>query len=251
MKLFAILSPLFAFTLLLSACGSKENEQLRAENDSLKHELDSKHQVVAVMREVKSLIDSIDASRQVLRIDLNEGMPYDKFSARLKDINSYVKETSSKLATMEKALKKSNHLSSAYLMMVDALQSELQIRTKEVNNLESMVEQYRSENKGLVQTVQLQQAEMNQMQQKINAKQRELDLLTAKVTEMVSTFKMSEADAVYARAQAVEQAAIKTRLAPKRKKETYKEALELYKKALSLGKKEAQEKITALSKKVN
>jgi hypothetical protein len=251
MKLFAVVSPVVITTLLLFSCGTKENEQLRAENDSLKHELNSKHEIVAVMRDVKSLIDSIDASRQVLRIDLNEGMPYEQFSSRLKNINSYVKETSSKLATMEKELKESKHLTNAYLMMVDALQSELQIRMKEVSNLEAMVEQYRAENKGLVQTVQLQQAEMNQMQQKINAKQHELDLLTAKVTEMVSTFKMSEADAIYARAQAVEQAASKTRLAPKRKKETYKEALELYQKALSLGKKEAQEKINALSKKVN
>jgi hypothetical protein len=251
MKQFAIFFTLAGFILLFSACGSKENEQLRAENDSLKSELNTKHEIVAVMRDVKVLIDSIDASRQVLRIDLNEGMPYDQFSSRLKNINSYVKQTSSKLAAMAKELKESKHLSSAYLMMVDALQSELQIRMKEVNNLEAMVEQYRTENKGLVKTVQLQQTEMNQMQQKITDKQRELDLLNAKVTEMVSTFKMSEADAVYARAQAVEQAALKTRLAPKRKKETFKEALELYQKALSLGKKEAQEKINALSKKIN
>jgi len=48
----------------------------------------------------------------------------------------------------------------------------------------------------------------------------------------------------------VEEAANRTKLAPKKKKETYKEAIELYKKALSLGKTEAQAKIDALNKKI-
>jgi hypothetical protein len=48
----------------------------------------------------------------------------------------------------------------------------------------------------------------------------------------------------------VEEAANRTKLAPRKKKETYKEAIELYKKALSMGKQEAQDKITALEKKV-
>ncbi len=250
MKSLALVAYGLVLTVILLSCGNQENEQLRVENDSLRNELTSRHEIVAVMRDVKSLIDSIDASRQVLRIDLNEGMPYDQFSSRLKNIHAYVKETSGKLAAMEKELKESNHLASAYLMMVDALQSELQIRMKEVSNLESMVEQYRSENKGLLETVKLQQTEMTEMQKQIALKQHELELLNAKVEEMVSTFKMTEADAVYARAQAVEQAADKTRLAPKRKRETYKEALELYTKALTLGKKEASQKITELEKKV-
>jgi hypothetical protein len=52
------------------------------------------------------------------------------------------------------------------------------------------------------------------------------------------------------RAQAVEEAANRTKLAPKKKKDTLKEAIELYKKALSLGKTEAQDKITELEKKI-
>jgi len=42
----------------------------------------------------------------------------------------------------------------------------------------------------------------------------------------------------------VEEAANRTKLAPRKKKETYKEAIELYKKALSMGKTEAQAKLT-------
>jgi len=48
----------------------------------------------------------------------------------------------------------------------------------------------------------------------------------------------------------VEEAANRTKLAPRKKKETLREAVELYKKALSLGKSEAQDNITALEKKL-
>jgi hypothetical protein len=61
---------------------------------------------------------------------------------------------------------------------------------------------------------------------------------------------VSEADSYFMRAQAVEEAANRTKLAPKKKKDTLKEAIELYKKALSLGKTEAQDKITELEKKI-
>ena len=91
---------------------------------------------------------------------------------------------------------------------------------------------------------------MNDLQNKITAKQQELALLQAKGDEMIENFKVSEAEAFYARAKSVEEAARRTRLAPHKKRETYREALELYQKSLSLGKKEAQANIDALQKKV-
>lgn len=241
---------LVLMVFLFSACNTKENERLIVENDSLRSELDSRHAMVGIMRDVKGLIDSIDASRHVLRIDLNDGMTYDNFSNRLQNINAYVKKTSEKIKTVESELKSANTKVSAYLLMVDALKSELEIRVREVNSLEAAVAEYKAENKGLLQTVKLQQTEMANMQHKIEAKQQELTLLEAKVNEMVGNFKVSEAEAYYARAKSVEEAANKTRLAPRRKKETYREALELYKKALSLGKKEAQANIAELEKKI-
>lgn len=84
----------------------------------------------------------------------------------------------------------------------------------------------------------------------ILSKQQELALIEARIQELMIQSKMSEADAYYARASAVEEAANRTKLAPKKKKETLKEAVELYKKALSLGKNEAQAKIDELEKKI-
>ena len=61
---------------------------------------------------------------------------------------------------------------------------------------------------------------------------------------------MTEADAFFARAEAMEEAAKRTKLAPKKRKETYAEALELYKKALAYGRADAEAKITELEGKI-
>lgn len=236
---------------LLLGCNSKELERLRSENDSLRRELKTRYSVVLTMREIKFLIDSIDISRNALHATLNEGTTYEDFSERMKNINDYVIKTGNKLDSIEQNLKSSESDASAYLMMVSALKSELQIRADEAEQLEKQVSEYKSENKGLLKTLKLQENQIVEMRSKIEVKQQELNFIEAKVTEMVENFKVTEAEAYYARAQAVEEAANRTRLAPNKKRETYKEAIELYKKALSLGKSEAQQNINALRKKVN
>lgn len=240
---------LFFGVLSLVSC-NKEAERLKAENDSLRHELNTRYSVVVTMRDVKVLIDSIDHSRNVLKVDLDQGTSYEDFSDRLKDINQYVIKTEEKLTLIENELRQTKGEASAYMMMVAALKDELLIRADEIAKLEEQVNNYKSENKGLIQTVKVQQDALTDMHTQIAVKQQELSLLEAKVTELVDNFQVSEAEAFYARAKAVEEAANRTKLAPHKKKETYREALELYKKALSLGKAEAQEKITLLEKKV-
>jgi len=96
----------------------------------------------------------------------------------------------------------------------------------------------------------MQEAELSDKAAQIETKTQELALIEARVQELMIQSKMTEADAYYARGQAVEEAANRTKLAPRKKKETYREAVELYKKALSLGKAEAQDKITELEKKL-
>ena len=236
--------------LILSSCRSKEVEQLRSENDSLRRELDTRHSIVTVMHDVKGLLDSIDASRNMLNANLGEGTTYENFTARLRNINDYVKKTQDKIETIEKKLKSSSNEAVAYLMMVDALKGELEIRTREVHGLEQRVAEFKKENSNLIQTVSLQESEMEELQIRINSRQQELKLLEARVDEMIKNFKVSEAEAYYARGRAVEEAARRTKLAGRKKRETYREALELYKKALSLGKLEARKNISDLEKKI-
>jgi chromosome segregation ATPase len=242
---------LFAISVFsLSSCKMEELEKLKAENDSLRKELETRHSMVVIMGEVKTLLDSIDESRNVLHADLNEGTTFENVTQRLGAINDYVKQTEEKLTNIENDLKTSQHENSAYEMLVHALKEELHMRSDEVHKLEKAVKKYRQENTGLIQTVKLQQDQMTDLQSQVATKQEELALLQAKVDEMIENFKVTEAEAFYARAKSVEEAARRTRLAPHKKRETYREAIELYKKALSLGKKEAQANIDALATKV-
>lgn len=248
----SIRSALFipAAIALLTSCNSGEIKELRSQNDSLRHELEVSHQFVSVMRDVQSLIDSIDASRRILRTHLSEGTSVANVTSRLEDINRYIKATTEKIGEIETALKSSSNEANAYLMMVDALKGEVELRESEIRALEDNVAALQQENNDLLQITKSQEAELADMQSKITTKQQELNLLQAKVDEMIVNLNITEAEAYYARARAVEEAARRTRLAPSKKKETYREALELYKKALSLGKQEARQNISDLEKKI-
>lgn len=233
----------------LMSCG-KEAEKLRTQVDSLKVELQTSQQFAQTLQEVSVLMDSIDANRQVLRVNMVEGTTYENYTSRMKDINNYVKDTQKKIETLETSLSKSKGNNAALSNTIKKLKADLEARNKEIAQLNENVEQLRNENQNLITTVGLQEAELNDKEAQIQAKQQELALIEAKIQELMIASKMSEADSYFARAQAVEEAASRTKLAPRKKKDTLKEALELYKKSLSLGKQEAQAKITELEEKV-
>jgi chromosome segregation ATPase len=235
---------------LLAGCDSKEKDQLKSQNDSLRVQLEESQRMAQTLTEVGVLMDSIDASRQLLRVNMVEGTTYEDYKSRMADINNYVKDTQQKINDLEKNLSKSDANSKAFQKTIRTLKSQLAEKTTQIASLEEQVEKYRNENQNLISTVGMQEAELVDKQAEIEAKGQELALIEARIQELMIQSKMSEADAYYARAQAVEEAANRTKLAPKKKKETLKEAIELYKKALSMGKAEAQAKIDELEKKI-
>jgi predicted nucleic acid-binding Zn-ribbon protein len=244
----SIVSPAFIIFLTLFSCSNnKEIERLKFENDSLRSELAVRNDMEAAMRDVKSLLDSIDINRKNLRVDLGEGIAYAAFASRLHDIKDYVASTEQRISKVEKQLSSSNRNANSYMVMLNALRTELSIRMEEVASLETDVLNYKKENEGLVSQVTLQQNEISQIKQ---SAAEEITKLDAKVKEMGNTARLAEADAYYTQARTIEETANRTRLAPRKKKETYREALELYKKAFSLGKTEAQESITRLESKL-
>ncbi len=236
--------------IAFTACDTKEKETLKTQVDSLKVELEASQQLANTLTEVGVLMDSIDASRQLLRVNMVEGTTYDDYTSRMKNINSYVKDTQKKIDDLEKSLNSTNSKNSANAKLIKKLRSDLETKTQEIAALQEQVEKYRSENQNLITTVSMQEAELSDKQATIETKTQELALIEARIQELMIQSKMSEADAYYARGQAVEEAANRTKLAPKKKKETYREAIELYKKAQSLGNAAAEERITELEKKV-
>lgn len=238
-----------SFGAVMASCGGN-SEKLQSQVDSLKTELQTSQQFATTLQEVGVLMDSIDANRQLLRVNMVEGTTYDNYKSRMKDINNYVKDTQSKITDLEQALKKSKGNANTYAATIKKLKADLESKNAEIIKLQDLVASLGNENANLITTVGLQEAELADKESQITAKQQELALIEAHIQEIMVQSKMSEGDSYFARGQAVEEAANRTKLAPRKKKETYKEAIELYKKALSLGKQEAQAKITALEKKI-
>jgi chromosome segregation ATPase len=235
-------------TLFMSCTG--ESDKLKSQLDSLKTELKTSQQFVSTLQDVGVLMDSIDANRKLLNLNMVEGTTYDDYTSRMKDINNYVKDTQRKIEDLEKALKKSKGTIGAYAGTIKKLKADLEQKNAEIAALQTKVEELKNTNQNLITTVGLQEAELSDKESKIQAKEQELAAIEAKIQSLMVQSKLNEADSYYARAEAVEEAANRTKLAPRKKKETFKEAIELYKKAQSLGSTKAQAKIDELSKKV-
>lgn len=237
--------------LAMSACAPKEQvTQLQAENDSLRKELETSQQMLFTFKEVGSLIDSIDENRNALRVNIIEGTPYFSYTERLEEINNYVKRSEEKINALENSLSASKNETEAYQMMIAALKDELSISVDEIRAMEARVSKVLKENKNLNQTVKVQQGNLEDFQLRLDAKYQEVKLFELQIQELTDKLHITEANAYFAQAQALELAARRTRLAPNKKRETYREALDLYTKAKAAGHPEAQSRITELEKRL-
>lgn len=240
---------ILSFGAIMAGCAGN-NEKMQSQIDSLRVELQASQEFSNTLQEVGVLMDSIDANRQLLRVNMVEGTTYEDYTSRMKDINNYVKDTQRKIEDLEKSLKKSKGSMNKNLAIIEGLKKDLESKNKEIMLLQEQVEKYRNENENLVNTVSLQGKEIDEQEAELVTKREELSLIEERIQQLMVSSKVNEADGYYARGVAVEEAARRTKLAPRKKKDTYKEAIELYKKALSLGKAEAQERITELEKKI-
>lgn len=229
---------------------TKREERLEAQADSLRSELQVSQQMAETLMEVGTLIDSIDASRNNMRTDLVEGTGYNDYVKRLQDIHVYVDASYKKITDLEKELRKSKSGQASYLASIKRLKIELEQKGKEVEALQATVAKYEQENSTLVNTVALQGAELSDKTDQLMARQNEVSKLQEEVQMVINQSKFDLADAYFRQAQALELAADRTKLAPRKKKSTQKEALELYRLAVATGKAEAQQKVEELEAKI-
>jgi uncharacterized protein YhaN len=256
---FAILAPLMKtflpipalmVLLCLANCSTKESARLARENDSLKMQLQFGHEAIVTLKEINSLIDSIDATRKILRIQMIEGMPLPKYTQRMEELLLYVQQSEEKISGLALKLRKIQNQNEAYSMMLDALKNELEMATHEIAMLEAQVKRVEKKNNQLINLVKLQQTEIEDHQEKLEAYRHEVSYFEKRIHELMIQSQVGDAEAYYARAEAVYEAARRTKLAPRKKRESLNEALELYKKASSLGKKEADARIKELEKRL-
>jgi chromosome segregation ATPase len=237
---------------LLWSCGLKdENAKLKSRIDSLNMEVKTGQEMVASLQEVGVLLDSIDANRNVLRSNIIEGTSYTNYSERLKDLNSYVKSTYSKIEELEASLSKAKSGSAQYASIVKKLKNDLEARQAEIVALEESITKLKSDNEALILTVNQKETVISEKDNFIQVKEQELATMETQFKDFSEQSKLTEGDLYYNQAAALEEAADRTKLAPRKKKSTQQEALELYRKALQLGKQEAQIKVDELEKKLS
>ncbi len=230
---------------LMMSCDSKERAQLQHKVDSLSAELQASKQVEATMSEVGVLIDSIDANRQALRTEMVAGTSYTDYIRRLKEINQHISVTKTKITEMEKQVKTARGSSAAALKR---MKEDLELRSQEVLALQVEIEKMREENKQLARNVSSKDSTIVSRDEVIKLREQDISSLESLVKDINEQTKVKVANLYYAQAQALETAAQRTHFAPKKKKETKREALELYKLSLSLGKTEAESRIAELEK---
>ncbi|HRJ31207.1 MAG TPA: hypothetical protein PLV21_14320 [Cyclobacteriaceae bacterium] len=230
---------------LIWGCDTKEKKMLLSKVDSLQVELNTSLQTAQTLQEIGTLIDSIDASRQLLKANVVEGTSYADYKGRLNEINNYIKETQQKIAALEKSLKQSNI---NYTATIKRMKLELVANQQQLAALQGEVDKMRSENQALALTINQKDQSLEEQQGVIKMREQDIATLEAKVQEINTLSVKSQADLFFAQARALETAAQRTKFAPKKKKETQREALELYRQSFSLGKQEAQQRIEELEK---
>lgn len=232
---------------LLGSCSlQEENEQLKQQNEQLVADLENSRKMAQTLEEVGVLLDSIDESRNMLRLDLEMGTSYEEFTLRVEGILDDVRTTEKRIAELERTLGEAADANNAYISSIKRLKLELGEKSKQIEELQKMVDDYAEENVALMNLIDLQDAEIEDKSVELEAKREELAYLEMRIEELMIQSQMTKADAYYARAQAVEEAARRTKLAPKKKKETLDEALYMYRQAYDLGKTEAQDRIKEL-----
>ena len=235
-------------TIFLTGCDKKEKEKLHSTIDSLNYALDESKKAELAMNEVGIVLDSIDANRHELHLKIVEGISYSDYINRLKEINIHIKNLNTKISKLEDAQKKSNTVSTA---TIHRLKKDLESKSREIVALQLDVETLRNQNTALTIINYNRDSTISSKNEMIKIKAANITLLEDQIVEISNKNQAKVASLYFDQAHALETAADRTKFAPRKKKETRREALELYKLSFSLGNEDAQAKILELEKKLS
>ena len=230
-------------SIIFTACQNSDCGKMSTQIDSLKREINSGGQMVNAVVSVNSLLDSIDATRHVLRVHHVTGEEKHQYDERMLELKEYVKETENKIGELEANMVETSVNSDSYLAIIAALKDELRMRNEELGLIDDNSE---LNNEELLRSVQLEDLEA-----RLEVKKMELLLLELRITEMVRSMNLSEAESLYLQAAALEEAAKRTKLAPFKRRQAFRQAIELYEKSLAKGNGDAKAKIEELQAKVD
>ena len=237
---------LAAIVFSFSQCSSStENyETLRQKYDSLATEHEHTEILLSGLETTVMIIDSIEIGYEALNFELEVGTDYNTYEKKMSDIASYIDRAEDRIVELENKLGND-------AVFIASLRKELSIKTQKIQELEKAIEDLKEKNDKLFNLVMVQGQTLHNKTTELELKKQELELIEAHIQELMKQGKESEANGYFARAEALEEAANRTQLAPRKKKETLKEALELYIKSMEGGNESAAAKVEELRRKLN
>jgi len=227
---------------------TKNESAMQLKIDSLNHELESNQKITKSLVEIGNLMDSIDVSRELLRLNFEGEEPIDGYVERMRDLNRYVRATNNKIKELEQNVKNSNNQTFEFISLIKSLKNEVSTKTREISDLKNKLEDSQLRNTQLESVTEQQGIEISKKDELITQKENEIVLRQSKIQEVESEARKAQADAYFKAGEALELAAQRTQLAPRKKKETLREALGLFEKAMQLGKEAARGKIEKIEK---
>ncbi len=227
------------------SCDSQERTRLQLKTDSLTYALEESKKAETALNEVGILLDSIDISRHALQANVIEGITYADYISRLEAINTHIKTTQAKLTAMEANAKSSRRSSAA---TIKRLKADLEARSNELLELQLNIVALREQNKVLSARLIQKDSIVSSRDELIRMKAADVASLEELVQDINEQNRIKVGNLYYAQAAALEEAAKRTKFAPRKKKDTKREALELYRLAYSLGNEAALERISVLEK---
>ena len=134
-----LIACLISLAVLLMNCGKEENVKLQSQVDSLNAELENSQQFAITLAEVGMLMDSIDANRHVLRINMLEGLTFVNYTSRMEELNNYVKETEKKISGLENVNKEPKPNATYFTVILKNLKEDIEKKNQEIANIQVMV----------------------------------------------------------------------------------------------------------------
>lgn len=245
-------SKLFSFSLLASfifSCfiqckpDTSKFDELSIKYDSIQLELANSNKIVETVEDLVLTLDSIELGFEDITFDLEVGTNYTNYNEKMSKVLSYVERAEAKIYDLETS-------SADQLIYISSLKNELNFKIEKINELERAMEELKNENIDLYDLIAVQSRTLHNTATELEVQKQAIALIEAHIIELLEQAQVDEANSYYARGIALEEAANRTKLAPKKKKETINQALELYEKSLNLGNENAQLKIDFLRSKL-
>lgn len=237
---------LYVLLLFFNSCtnSTKNYEELNLKYDSIVNVNTTAQNTINSLEEVVIIIDSIELGYEDISFDLEIGTDYNNYSEKIKKIATYIENAEMKIIDLENML--GNDVS-----FITSIRKELSLKTQKIEELENAVEDLKAQNEKLFDLIMVQSQTLHSKTVELELKKQEIALIEAHVDELLKVAKVNEAKSFFARAEAIEEAANRTKLAPRKKKETLREALNLYKLSLESGNVAATAKIKELEERLN